>query len=275
MPYASSILQRKFGLGQQYDPDALSYFSTAGITDSTAKQNINSFVKNVKGLGIWSSMVCWPLRSTQNQSTTGTSVYSLGGLGSYTGTRVGASSWLSTGLNLSNNGLGTNNQYITLPPSLCTSGLNQFAMGVFNANSNTNFNQLVRIDDSTATGRNPFLVQSYAALFNVSFNLPNSGSTVASPTFTSAISVGSFNALIGSKVGTSVTVCLNASNTLTNTATQSAFSLPSSTSYSALGFYTDGVVPFAMIGRFDASSTLVSQIYSLYKSTLGQGIALP
>jgi len=32
MSYASTVLQRKFGLGQQYDPDALKYFSTAGIS---------------------------------------------------------------------------------------------------------------------------------------------------------------------------------------------------------------------------------------------------
>ena len=277
MPYASSILQRKFGLGQQYDPDALNYFSTAGITDGTAKSQINSFINGIKGLGLWSSMVCWPLRSSQNQSTTGTTIYSLGGLGTFNGTQVGASTWMANGLNLSNNGLATNNQYINLPTSIGTSGLNQFAMGVFNANSSTNFNRFFHIEDGTTSGRNPFLSQAATSITtpNVALYLPNSGGSTSVPSFTSAVQVGSFNAVIGSKVNTNLTVCLNASATLTASTTQTAFALPTSITNCAIGYYMDGILPFTMLGRFDASNALVSQIYNLYKSTLGQGITLP
>ena len=68
-----------------FDADAAAYFDRAGVTDATAKSQINAFVKGVKALGLWSSMVSWPLRSAQNAGT-GTTAYSLGGLGIYDGT---------------------------------------------------------------------------------------------------------------------------------------------------------------------------------------------
>jgi len=85
--------QLGLGLGAQvsaysaYDADAASYFVRAGVTDATAKSQINAFVKGMKNLGLYNSMVCWPLRSEQN-SPSGTTIYSLGGLGIFNGTLV-------------------------------------------------------------------------------------------------------------------------------------------------------------------------------------------
>jgi hypothetical protein len=70
-----------------YDADASAYFTTAGVTNTAGRQQISRFVTGVKDLGLWSSMVCWPLRSTQN-SESGTTIYSLGGLGTFNGTLV-------------------------------------------------------------------------------------------------------------------------------------------------------------------------------------------
>jgi hypothetical protein len=63
----------KLGLGLQgytpsaiaFDSDAAAFFATAGVTDATAKTQINSFVKGIKDLGLYNNMVCWPLRSSQ------------------------------------------------------------------------------------------------------------------------------------------------------------------------------------------------------------------
>jgi len=68
-----------------YDADASTYFTTAGVTSTAGKQQISRFVTGVKDLGLWSNMVCWPLRSSQNPGI-GTTVYSLGGYGTYNGT---------------------------------------------------------------------------------------------------------------------------------------------------------------------------------------------
>ena len=79
------------------DPDAQAYFTTSGVTDYTAKIQISDFVKGIKNLNLWSSMVCWPLRSSQNAGT-GTTAYSLGGFGTYNGTLVNSPTWNTDGV---------------------------------------------------------------------------------------------------------------------------------------------------------------------------------
>jgi hypothetical protein len=74
------------------DRDAREFFARANITDAAARTQLNGFVRGVKTLGLWSSMVCWPLRSSQNAGT-GTTAYSLGGLGTFNGTLVSGPVW--------------------------------------------------------------------------------------------------------------------------------------------------------------------------------------
>lgn len=82
-------------LTASFDSDARAYINAIGATDRAA---INHFVKGVKRLGLWSSMVCWPLRSSQNAGT-GSTAYSLGGLGTYNGTLVNGPTWGADGVN--------------------------------------------------------------------------------------------------------------------------------------------------------------------------------
>jgi hypothetical protein len=77
-----------------YDANASSFIATSGATDIVA---INDFVLGVKTLGLWNSMVCWPLRSSQNAGT-GTTAYSLGGLGTFNGTLTNGPTWGADGL---------------------------------------------------------------------------------------------------------------------------------------------------------------------------------
>ena len=76
------------------DPDAAAYIALSGATDVSG---IDAFVKGIKALGLWNSMVCWPLRSSQNVGT-GTTVYSLGGLGAFNGTLVNGPPWSADGI---------------------------------------------------------------------------------------------------------------------------------------------------------------------------------
>jgi hypothetical protein len=80
-----------------FDPDARAFISTAGITDQVAKGQINAFVVGVKALGLYNNMVCWTLRSTQNAGT-GTTAYSLGGLGTFNGTLTNGPTWGTNGI---------------------------------------------------------------------------------------------------------------------------------------------------------------------------------
>lgn len=82
-----------------FDKDAYAFCSQTGATDRKA---INDFVRGIKSLALWDSMVCWPMRLAQNFGA-GTVVQSLGGLGSYTGElRTGSTSpvWESGGLDM-------------------------------------------------------------------------------------------------------------------------------------------------------------------------------
>ena len=79
-----------------YDADASTYFTTAGVTNTAGRQQISRFVTGIKDLGLWSSMVCWPLRSSQNAGT-GTTAYSLGGLQTANATLVNGSTWTANG----------------------------------------------------------------------------------------------------------------------------------------------------------------------------------
>lgn len=76
------------------DRDALDYCARSGASDKAA---ISAFVRGVKALGLWNNMVCWPLRSSQNAGN-GDTVYSLGGLGTFNGTRVNGPAWTADGL---------------------------------------------------------------------------------------------------------------------------------------------------------------------------------
>jgi hypothetical protein len=76
------------------DSDAAAYCARSGAADRIA---INAFVRGVKALGLWSNMVCWPLRSSQNAGT-GTTAYSLGGLGTFNGTLVNGPTWGADGI---------------------------------------------------------------------------------------------------------------------------------------------------------------------------------
>jgi hypothetical protein len=66
-------------------------------TTQNSRQLINNFVKGIKSLGLWNSMVCWPLRSSQNAGG-GATAFSLGGLGQFNGTLVNAPNWGSNGM---------------------------------------------------------------------------------------------------------------------------------------------------------------------------------
>ena len=254
------------------DPDAAAYFATANITDPTAKQQINSFVKRVKSLGLWNNIVCWPLRSGQNASST-LNAKSLGGLGRYDGTFVGltAGSWTANGLFFNNPTIGSNTQYITLPTEIGTSGANTFNFGVASISGNANFSRLLHIESGSPGTRNPLFSYGFSTLpFQCDLS---SGSTtqVSAITATPAVSTNVFGAIAAGVVGNNLTVYNNSSPVATAASTN-GFSATSSASICNLGEYFYGTIAAILIGRFDADATLVSQISSLYKNSLGLGL---
>lgn len=97
---------KKSGVWSQYglgfnDIDADSYFQRASVNDVLGRSEVCWFVRGMKSLGLWQNMVSWPLRNYQNAGT-GSTVYSLGGLGVFNATSFNSPSWGSEGITFGN-----------------------------------------------------------------------------------------------------------------------------------------------------------------------------
>jgi len=94
------------------------YRSLSGIPSITNGDavDIDNFIVGLKDLGFWNNMVCWPLRSQHNIGTS-TTVLSLGNLGSsnYNGTMVGTAVWSTSGITF---GGAVNSSSIKLPDNI-------------------------------------------------------------------------------------------------------------------------------------------------------------
>ena len=251
-----------------YDPDALAYVQASGATDI---DNINAFVIGVKALGLWDSMVCWPLRSAQNAGT-GSTAYSLGGLGTYNGTLVNGPTWGADGVTFAS----ASTQRIDISTSLVFSPTTVpfNAMTVQNASSisGSHANVLGRgklndalIDISwalraTSTTSQPQISDGTAqTIYNVSGNSLNTFKAFQmfseSDLVRANIDAGAFT------TGAARTPLQDATHMLRIGATISVTR------------YFDGKISFALFGN--SASTNSTALYNLYKSTLGQGLSLP
>jgi hypothetical protein len=90
-------------------------------------KQINKFVIGVKKLGLWNSMVCWPMRGIHNAGT-GSTVYSLGGLGTYNGTMVNSPQWQQNGVFFLPNSYINAINYVNYPYNTGGFGLSIFAV---------------------------------------------------------------------------------------------------------------------------------------------------
>lgn len=252
-----------------FDPDALAYFTTAGITDNTAKIQINDFVVGIKDLGLWNSMVSWPLRSSQNAGT-GTTAYSLGGLGTYNGTLVNSPTWQADGIRLTS----ASSQRISLPNNSFGTGTNPCSIFAIIKNETVGARMAVLSQGNNNSATDSFVLQTPANA---------NGSDAASMAFTDSYFSGTITAqtwrslLIGNTSfgfrginGGAVTqfTLNNAINKTGNTCGIGCFI--------DLGIlFFNGVV--ASVIRIDSTPTtsLNSSIYSLYKTSIGSGLGLP
>jgi hypothetical protein len=140
---------RTFGL----DKDTIAFAARvkAGSGRTILPENlkqINKFVIGTKKLGLWNSMVCWPMRSIHNAGT-GSTVYSLGGLGTYNGTMTNSPVWNSDGSGIFFDQV-VNYKRIDIP--VRTTGWTQASLcGVFRSTNILPFTLLVTLDNSGTT----------------------------------------------------------------------------------------------------------------------------
>ena len=239
------------------------------LTDS--RRLISDFVRGIKSLGLWNSMVCWPLRSSQNAGG-GTTAFSLGGLGAFDGTLVNAPTWGANGVVFSN-ALGTridiSNNAIFAPQNT-TWG----AMCVSSQTSGT------RADVFGKTG-------SVEALADLSWGM-RENNTTTTLFITNGVTFGGFNvsstglnffrSSVMSYDNTLITGRVNGGTASTLSYTPNAqqntsqvLRIGAGTLASATNF--NGPVAFALFGYFSASQQVA--LHTLYRQTLGLGLGLP
>jgi hypothetical protein len=259
------------GLGiSGFDADAAAYFERAGVTDATAKGQINAFVKGVKDLGIYNNMVSWPLLSAQNAGT-GTTAYSLGGLGIFNGTLVGGSSWGTSGIVLDGTSGAMTTNYIQPNGNASFSFVGKMSVPV------TSGNIVYSMDDLTNRRMNLF--------FSEVFSQKNVFEGNLSGVFTNRITIDNtatqdFQCIQASHDGASFYAQANA-NAIQSTAgsgtmqgTGSSLVLGRRSNAAAPG-YMNGIIAFAYAIQSSSINSNFTNFYNLYKTTLGTGLGLP
>lgn len=240
----------------KWELDVQGYLNTCNITSATPRKQIRDFSAGVNDLGLWNSMVCWPLRSSQNYGS-GDTVFSLGGFGTFNGTRVGGPTWGADGITL----LGSSSQYINTNYNFTNDNNFVFAVGRFTSGS---FGDLITAKDQFAV-----------VLRNDSGGIASVYNPTFSTIFSGVIPINTFTSLAlrkptgspatawrnGSLVGTS------GSSSAYNSSTEAV--LLGCRNLSSPSIFLTGAIPFAMICTSPASA---SDIHTLYSTTLGQGI---
>ena len=240
---------------------------------SDPRQLIVDFAQGIDQLGLWNSMVCWPLRASQNAQT-GTTAFSLGGLGQFDGTLVGSPSRVANGINTSPSGSVVNfgavlnslvlndfHSYINVfqKASSVVSGNIWDAYGSVVVGSNTRRQQLQILSATqlrqTHSGYGGAAIQTINSNFNSSLGYLRT--TQAGPTN------------FGFDSGLALNGGAYATDSVVNSPT--AFG-----DFNSIQTSTGIDVTHSFMAVFP--KTFVSnsaQIYSLYKQTLGLGLGLP
>jgi hypothetical protein len=232
-----------------FDSDARAFVQTSGATDRAA---INYFVKGIKRLGLWDDMVCWPLRSAQNAGT-GSTAYSLGGLGTYNGTLVNGPTWGVDGVNFN-----IANAYISV-----TGTINQplTVMGAVDFKTTTNSGALI-------DGTNRVHLWNGEEVAQVNFF---AGTILSSGA--STYSIGN-NFIAGYANGSSSSVHVNGSTTMGNIGSNNLGGNTIIIGNNSSLVFGNSDIDIAFCAIF-SGQTYSDAVRSLYKSTLGQGLGLP
>ena len=270
MPQNGLLLSPNNSKAGVYDKDAVSYFSRAGVTNATAKSQINAFVKGVKNLGLYNNMVCWPLRSSQNAGT-GTTAYSLGGFGTYNGTLTNGPTWGTDGVVFD----GVNDFIATSLGNVYSSGISILAG--FNADNiqATPFHCIV----SNTQVLSPFptfdIRRQSGTTINVSLAIAGTDRLLALGSVSNGVNYFAGFSHDNSTARSFFDGSQIATGSFSGAADTSANNLTIGNNPSFAGRNFDGKIFFIMAANIGVTESQHSSLYTLYKTTLGQGLGLP
>ena len=260
----------------KWELDVQGYLNVCNISDSTPRQQIRDFAKGVNDLGLWNSMVCWPLRSSQNAGT-GTTAYSLGGLGTFDGTLVDGPIWGVDGVTFAN----ASSQYISLGASqIIENNANYTVMGVAKLVNVAATNLMVI---SMGNGRASFI----GAASNGSTQIRNASGTVdglfpGGPQLADGPTTSMF-ASFAAGDASSAKHYINSGTPFSTLAgdyrvrTVTAPERIGSRRVTGVGddLFWNGDIAAGAMWNVKLTDAQVASVLSLYKTTLGTGLGLP
>lgn len=260
----TALYEAILNIGDSFDPDALAYFTRAGVIDETAKVQINSFITGAKEGGYWDLLdEAWLLRSSQNAGS-GTTAFALKS-DANNGTLVNGPSWGVDGIVF----VSASSQSITT-----TFTSSSPAVSILSTSSHPSGADMATIsqDDIGATRRvalvcNPGSPSMYGYVFNPGFVIVATG-----------YSAGQFRSLI-MRAGASMMNVDNftdpeGSGTPGNIAAGAG--LPITIGARADGaFFCNGTITHAMHFGTVLSDAQKAHLYANIKATIGSGLSLP
>jgi hypothetical protein len=250
---------------RKWQLDTQAYLNTCNISSALPRQQIRDFAKGVNDLGLWDSMVCWPLRSTQNYGS-GTTAFSLGGLGSYNGTLTGGPVWAADGKGITFD--GSNDKIATTFSGLGANVARDLFVVAKASNQSLAILAAVHPTDVSSNSSNkPWGILQFSNATTWSawtgLNAP-SLATVTTGQFSSASFGYNGSAAYGYLNGSTVSVANETPDTYS----------PNSLTIGGPGgqnWFFNSDIAFVML----ATTSSAPNLHALYKTTLGTGLGLP
>jgi hypothetical protein len=241
------------------DPDAAAFCARSGASDRAA---LSAFVRGVKDLGLWENMVCWPLRSTQNAGT-GTTAYSLGGLGTFDGTLTNGPVWGVNGITFDGS-----NDFVTAQPTTVTTSQ---CFGLVHDNTTDTGTATMSVSESIVSQTELRLRPNGDLAIHSAASWAQSAVTGSFSRSGFGLYAASWDSDAGQAfVQRNATANAAVARTYTGTTSNRVYIMSGPSTQ-----YTAGVASFVFLINAKMNSTASVAFYTLYKSTLGTGLGLP
>jgi hypothetical protein len=290
------ISNRTYGI----DSDVISYNAriVAGGNQSLSMQSLrqlNQFVISIKKMNLWANIIFWPLKANQNAGT-GITAYSLGGLGPYDGVISNNPIWGINGLTINANSqniafgsldFGSSTFLYVANPSWGTLSAYNDVIIQFASYSATGGINIKQRDYMIAGGNmsgNPICKDAAVELIDYSDGSFNYGGQA---NYDSMLTQNSFRFCSMQANGTTYKFYLSGS-LLSTVIGNKNFDIPANGSDYSGGRKTDLFVrflnfalgsniqiPFLCLIKSQLTDADHAKFYSIYKKTLGEGLALP
>lgn len=252
------------------DPDAARFCNESGATD---RRGLSAFARGVKALGLWDSMVCWPLRKSQNAGT-GTSAYSLGGLASHTGTLTNGPTWGPDGVFC--DGSDDHIAFGDILPPLEAGWTFFLQWEKTDSTAVSGYPSLFGRTDGGGAANHAYQINSRNASLDLTPVMGDGVSASQSVTITQSSHTAPNFEILSAKIGGNFLSKFSDGAVISTACTLGTFH----TGVVAGLFLSGGNPPpanYAMAGVIAKvlDSATISSLYTLYKSTLGDGLSLP